>query len=216
MEERLSDWLTSQIELFDMREGYTPSPADRKARFYLERIAEELVKGRESFTRHSFEVLEGALRNEPEITEGEIDRVLTTRALSEMSGMVKRIVSLSKLDPVRVPSEQTSVYVREAARTYAYGLFQASAAISRAALEQAIKEVLGFQGTGKSIWFQNLLKKLKKAGLLEEGIVDQIGQTAEKANRVIHESPTDGSGAFEILYESRALIVQVYSAWGKP
>ncbi|HEV2462242.1 MAG TPA: hypothetical protein VGT04_00425 [Acidobacteriaceae bacterium] len=170
-----------------------------------------MIKGRESFTCQSFDVLEKALRDEPEITEGEIDRVLTTRALSEMSGMVKRIVSLSKLDPVRVPSEQTSVYVREAARTYAHGLFQASAAISRAALEQAIKEVLGLQG-GKSIWFQNLLKRLKQTGSVEVGIIEEIGKTAEKANRVIHERPTDGQGAFEILFESRALIVQVYSA----
>jgi hypothetical protein len=45
--------------------------------------------------------------------------------------------------------------------------------------------------------------------LLEEGIIDEIGKTAEKANRVTHESPTDASGAYEILCESRGLIVQV-------
>lgn len=211
MDERLSDWLTSQSALFDVREGYTPSPEDREAQFYLERIAEELIEGREAFTSECFEVLESALRNQPEILEGEIDRILTTRALSGIRGMVTRVVSLSKLDPVRIPSDQTAVYVREAAKAYVYGLFQASAAISRAALEQAIKEVLSRQGTGESIWFQKLLKKLKETGALEEGIIDQIGKTAEKANRVIHEGPTDRSGAFEILFESRALIVQVYS-----
>ncbi len=45
--------------------------------------------------------------------------------------------------------------------------------------------------------------------MLEEGIIDEIGKTADKANRVMHKSPTDASGAYEILYESRGLIVQV-------
>lgn len=210
--ERLSEWLAGQIESFDTREGYRPSAADRESRFYLERIAEELIEGREAFTDGRFEVLERALRNEPEITEGEIDRVLTVRALSEMRGIVMRVANLSKLDRVKIPSDQTSQYVREAARSYFYGLYQASAAMSRVALEQALKESLGRQGIEDFISFKQLRKDAKKRKILD-GVTGPAACKIHKyASEVIHHRPADADGALAILVGSRGLIVQIYEA----
>ncbi|MGH9606071.1 MAG: hypothetical protein ACRD3N_10280 [Terracidiphilus sp.] len=212
MEQRLSEWLSAQIELFDMREGKTPSAADQEARFCLERIAEELVEGREAFTDPRFEVLERALRDESEITEGEIDRVLAGRVLLGVSGMVKRVVNLSKLDRTKIPSDQTERYVREAARSYLYGLYQASAAMSRVALEQSLKEVLGRQGTEDFIPFKRLRKEAERRGILDGVTGPAARKIAEDASEVIHRRPTDSAGALEILDGSRGLIVQVYEA----
>ena len=214
MDQRLSEWLTSQVELFDMREGNAISPRDREALFFLERIAEELVEGREAFTDERFEVLEKALRNVPEIAEGEIDRVLSTRMLLEVRGMVSRVTNLSKLERVRIPSDQTAKYVREAARSYIYGFYQGSAAMSRVALEQALKEVLGRQGIEDFVSFKSLRKEAKKSGILDEMTSRAVQDLSNDASAVIHHRPTDASGSLEILVRSRGLIVQVLTASG--
>lgn len=210
MEKRLSEWLSAQIDLFDTREGNTRFAGDRQARFYLERIAEELIEGREAFTDERLEVLERALRNEPEITEGEIDRVLTSRALAEIGAMTRRIVDLSKLQSVRIPSRQTATYVREAARSYFYGLFQASVVMSRAALEQALKEVLGFQDTEDFIPFKELRKNASKKGILDDVTGEATKDFFREASAVTHHKPTDSEKALGILDRSRALIEQIY------
>lgn len=210
MEPRLSDWLATQIELFDMREGDRPSAADREARFYLERVAEELIEGRESFTNEYFEILEHALRNEPEITEGEIDRVLTSSVLSGVRGMVIRVTNLSKLERVSIPSEQTAKYIKEAARSYIYGLYQGSAAMSRVALEQALKEMLGLQGIEDFIPFKKLRKEAFEKKILDDKTCQAASDIANDASKVIHHRPTDAAGSLAILDGSRGLIVQIY------
>ncbi len=212
MEERLSEWLTSQIELFDTREGNTPSAADREARFYLQRIAEKLIEGREAFTSERFAVLDQAFRNEPEITEGEIDRVLTIRALGGISSMIRRIASLSKLQSVKIPSRQTATYVREATRSYVNSLFQASVVMSRAALEQALKEVLDLQGIEDFIPFKELCKEASKKKILDDVTGPATKDFFREASAVTHHKPTDSKTTLRILDHSRALIVQIYGA----
>ncbi len=212
MEQRLSEWLSLQVDLFDRREGNSPSEADRRARFYLERIAEELIEGRERFTDERFEVLEHALRNEPEIAESEIDRALIVALLSEMRQMVERVTNLSKLERVNIPSEQTARYVEEAARSYIHGLYQSSAAMSRVALEQALKEALGRQGVEDFSPFKRLKKEAKEKGILNEVTGAAAGDIAKLASQVIHHRPTDSEGSLKILDGSRGLIVQIYQA----
>ncbi len=224
MEERLSEWLSGQISLFDKGAESIPSSEEQKARYVLQRIAEELIEAREAFTegelehalrkvteRH-FEPLEHILRDEPEIVESEIDRLLTTRVLSDMRNVVDRVVNLSKLPPAKIASDQTAKYVREAARAYFWGLFQASAAMSRVALEQALKEVLGRQGIEDYVSFKTLRKEAERKGILDPVTGPAACQIAKDANRVIHHRPTDPNSALEILARSRGLIVQIYAA----
>jgi len=224
MEERLSEWLTSQIDLFDTREGNTRRADESVARNILQRIAEEQVEGRvafidgslerllRKFTGEYSEPLEQMLRNEPEIGEAEIDRVLTTRALEGMREAVERVLHLQKLDLVRIPSNQTAKYVREAARSYIYGLFQCSAAMSRIGLEQALKEALGRQGTEDFVKFRELRKEAEQKGILDRVTGPAASKVAKDANDVIHHRLTDANGALDILTNSRGLIVRIYAA----
>ena len=69
------------------------------------------------------------------------------------SASVKRLMKLSRLEALRLPSKVTNGYLREAVRTYIFGFPQASIALSRAALEQALKENLGHQLSGE---FRNM------------------------------------------------------------
>lgn len=214
MEQRLSDFLWNQIALYDMDGVRRPSAEDQEARFYLERIAEEIIAAREGFTDEKFAILEKALRDDAEITECEIDRVLTCRALEKIPEMVTRLTQVSKLTALRIPSVQTAIYIREAARTYFYGFMQSSTAMSRAALEQALKEQLALQGTGTFIDFQDLVGEATKWNILGTNMARAVRDTAKKADRVLHEVPTDEGGAFEVLSEVRALLQKIYDSEG--
>jgi len=74
-------------------------------------------------------------------------------------GYVSRIMQLSRLEGTMIPSDITNGYMREAARTYIYGLPLATVALSRAALEQALKEKLGKQLPASSSLFKTCSKK---------------------------------------------------------
>jgi hypothetical protein len=128
--------------------------------------------------------------------------------------MVKRLTKMSKLNALRNPSVQSAIYIQEAARTYIYGFMQSSTAMSRAALEQALKEQLAHQGTGAFIDFQALVDKAKKWNILGKNMARAVRESAKKADRVLHEAPTDESGAFEVLCDVRALLQKIYDSEG--
>src|ERR1035441_1125494 len=92
----------------------------------------------------------------------------TRRILDEVSGMVRRIIKLSRLDAPKQPSNATSIYVQEAARAYIYGLAQTSVAMGRAALEQSLKEQLARQGKGDFITFQELVDEAVKWKIIDK------------------------------------------------
>jgi len=217
MEQRLSEFLLNQVESYEMDGANRPSKQDRAARIVLGEIAEQLIEARESFSNERFSILdieldlEKALLNEPEINEIEIDRVLSCRSLENVSAMVKRVILLSKLDGVHTPSNQTAVYIREAARTYIYGFMQASAAMSRAAVEQALKEKMGLQGNRDHITFKELVKKAKKMNILDQSAADQaLDHVAYKANDVLHNGPADDRITLSILDAARGVLRHIY------
>jgi hypothetical protein len=123
---------------------------------------------------------------------------------------------MSKLTALRIPSGQTGVYIREAVRTYVYGFMQASAAMSRAALEQALKERLALQGTGTYIEFKRLVALAKEKKILDDKTAPAVRDTAKKANSVLHAEPIGEDGAFDVLIEVRGLLQQIYDAPGGP
>jgi hypothetical protein len=223
MEPRLSEFLLEQVDLFG-RDGIgLPSKHDLTMISYLEKIAKRLIEFRESFTDGEFFLLdlgsdldrldlEKGLQNDPELFEIEIDRVLSRQILESVPAIVKRFTQMSKLNALRIPSDQTGVYIREAARTYAYGFMQASAAMSRAALEQALKERLEYQGKRIFIEFKDLIKEARSLNILDDKTERAVRDTAKKANSVLHAKPIGESDAFDVLIEARGLIQQIYDA----
>ncbi|HEY1903733.1 MAG TPA: DUF4145 domain-containing protein [Terracidiphilus sp.] len=227
MEQRLSDFLLEKVDLYGTDGSSLPSKHDRTITFYLEKIAKGLIGSREAFTDKEFSLfdsgsdlgpldLEKGIQNDPETFEIEIDRVLSRQVLESVPAIVKRFARMSKLGALRVPSEQTGAYIREAARTYAYGFMQASAAMSRAALEQALKERLGCQGKDTFIPFQKLVNEARKRNILDDRTAPAMRDTAKKANSVLHAKPIGENDAFDVLIEARGLIQQIYDAHDTP
>jgi hypothetical protein len=82
--------------------------------------------------------------------------------LIEASDFAVRIPMVGRCDSInaavaaegsRVPSKTTNTYLQGAVRTYVFGFPQASLALSRAALEQALKENLARQLSADFIKF---------------------------------------------------------------
>jgi len=97
------------------------------------------------------------LADTAEIIEDLLDERFTRDVINAVAGYVKRTLELSRLEAARIPSTLTNGYLREASRTYIFGLPHASVALCRAALEQALKENLRYQATGTFVEFNTLL-----------------------------------------------------------
>ena len=92
---------------------------------------------------------------------------------------------------------------------------QASVALCRAALEQALKESLGLQLTGAFISFQELLKDARKWNVLDDAMEDMARDVANAGDEVMHEKPTDLRMAGEVLTKVRGLLQHIYSVEGR-
>ena len=191
-----------------------PSDEDRKMVELFRGITKQIVASREGFTGEGLDAIEGLVKKSPDSISGQLDDFITRLLLEDVPGMVRRVIKLSRLEATTHPSITTAVYVQEAVRMYIYGFTQASVAISRAALEQALKERLGRQGDGSFIPFQDLVEEAKRWNILDATTARQVRDTAKKADRVLHERPTDQEGAWEILIEVRGLLQEIYSTTG--
>ncbi len=211
----LSQECISYIDSLDKsyEEDY-PSPEDKVTTVLFKTITKTILMSREAFLGEGPEVVENFVKASPDFAADQLDDFITRIVLQDVQGMVKRIMQLSHLEALFKPSKNTAKYIREATRLYIYGFSQACAAISRAALEQALKEKLGHQGSGEFLKFQDLLKEAKKWNIVDENTERQIRDTANKADLVLHEKPTDLEGAFEVLIAVRGLLQLLYSTKG--
>ena len=132
-----------------------------------------------------------------------------------MPGYVKRTLQLSRLNSINFPSKTTNGYLQEAVRTYILGLPQASVALSRAAMEQALKENLGRQLSGDFITFQKLLEEARKWNILDRTMELCARDIANAGDSVMHEKPTTIPQALEVLAKLRGLLQHIYSAEGQ-
>ena len=124
------------------------------------------------------------------------------------------MMQLLRLEGSRLPSKTTNAYLQEAVRTYIFGFPQASVALSRAALEQALKESLALQLSGVFISFQELLKEAGKWNILDGATEDMARDVANAGDEVMHERPSDLRRAAEVLAKVRGLLQHIYSVEG--
>ena len=173
-------------------------------------IVQDLIASREAFTGSNLAVIETLVRNDRSLFEYLVDDRLTRDLLYSIPSYVKRILSLSRLESGTLPSQTTNVYLREAVRTYVFGLSQASIALSRAALEQSLKDGLGYQSTKTYVPMKDLLEEAEGAGVLDELNRRVAREIAAAANDVLHEKPSDDSKAYEVLVLLRGVLQHVY------
>lgn len=111
---------------------------------------------------------------------------------------------------IQLPSNVTNGYLREAVNTYTLGLPQASVARSRAPLEQALKEGIGYKFS-TFIKMNNLLDEAESADVIDNAHRYLARQIADAADDVLYEKPTTLSKSLDVLTRLRGILQFIYS-----
>lgn len=182
-----------------------------RAREVLDFIVDHLVAARENITDNKWEILDKCVDNARDMVEELLDDRFTRDVINEVPGYVTRILDLSQLKCTTLPSKATNGYLREAVRTYVLGLPQASVALSRAALEQALKEGMGYQSSKSFVRMNDLLEEAETAGVIDNAYRQLARDVATAADDVLHEKPTTLSNARDVLIKMRGILQFIYS-----
>lgn len=196
----------------DLRaEGYTAKEIvlDRKR---VQVFVQYVLASREAFTDKSRNKLEALVSAVPKLVCEWLDEHYTRELIHQVEGYVSRTMEVPSMDVERTPSKVTDTYLREATRTYILGLPQASVALCRAALEQTLKESLGYQSSGAFITFQKLVDDAVRWNLFSEGTAKLVRKLAKEGDDVLHEKPTTPDRAKDVLATTRSVIRRIYSA----
>jgi len=176
-------------------------------------IVDDLIKTRETIAESKLDLLEELVKADRELIEGFLDDRFTRDVVGEVSGYVRRTLELSRLKATELPSNVTNGYLREAAHTYILGLPQASVALSRAALEQALKEGMGYQSLSSRTFvaMKDLLVEAVSADVIDDAHRDLASEVARAADDVLHQKPTTLSKALDVLTQMRGVLQYIYS-----
>lgn len=211
-----SEQILSYIDTLDWELDHDLRPEERteneKARKVISVIVDELISSREAITDNKLAGVEKLMDTAPELINDFLDERFTRNVVNAVSGYVKRTMQLSRLESGRLPSHLTNGYLREAVRTYILGLPQASVALSRAAMEQALKENLGHQGTRTFVEMRELLDEAEGAQIIDGTIRKMCRKIADEADDVLHERPTSLANAYEVLVILRGVLQHIYTA----
>lgn len=212
----LSDQLAGYIDVLDSEDDREGSPDAQKERAkgkrMIDLIVTDIIRSREALTNSRLKSLELLVQTSPELIENFLNDKFAREAVDAVPGYVQRTMQLSRMEATRVPSHVTNSYLQEAARTFVFGFAQASIALSRAALEQAIRENLGYQGTGKFVTFQELIDEALKWRILDKLTARMARDLAKIGDGVLHEKPANLTQARDALDKLRGILQHIYSA----
>jgi Domain of unknown function (DUF4145) len=214
-ESTMSEYVQDYINTLEWESDRDVLPENRaenqRARKTIEVIVDDIISSRETLTDNKLAGIEKLVIAAPELVNDFLDERFTRDLIDAVSGYVRRTMRLSRLEGSRTPSQVTNGYLREAVRTYVMGLPQASVALSRAALEQALKENLGYQGTGTFVEMNNLLEEAEGAQVIDKTIRRLARRIADEADDVLHERPTSLDKAYDVLVMLRGVLQHVYN-----
>jgi len=182
----------------------------KKKRRFVDFVVQTIVESREIITDSNLKVIEKLVEAAPETIADLLDDYFTRQVIDAVPGYVRRTLQLSRLEAEEPPSQVTNGYLREAVRTYILGLPQACVALSRAALEQALKEKMAYRPSRGRLEMKQLLDEAETAGVLNVDVRKIAEGITKKGNQVLHEKPTTLAEAFDVLKQLRGVILHLY------
>ena len=152
------------------------------------------------------------------LLESVFDTSFCYNLVKRVPGMVSRALRLEPLVVSDPPQRHVNLYLREATRAYLLGLFMASVALSRSALEQALEEKVpkGLQTDSKEEKLKKLIKAAELSKLLKGDLLCLADGARKSANKVVHGETCSESKAFDILIKTREVVRSLYSRSNNP
>ena len=131
---RLSEEVQTYIDVLKNEGDRGKSPEQRREDWKLNKIVEimidDIIRSRETITDSKLKRLETLIETSRDLVEDFLDDRFTVEAVDGVQSSVKRLMKLSRLEAMRLPSTVTNGYLREAVRTYIFGFPQASIALA--------------------------------------------------------------------------------------
>lgn len=172
-------------------------------------IAERVKISRQEFSDDSIPALNEISSRSPGLFEGDLDRLYVREVVVAVPGYVSRTLQLSGLARGRRPKNVVSKYLAEAVRCYIFGFPLASIALSRAVLEQAVKECIIGQPEGASL--KDKIDQVVDEQSLDHATGKMAKDVATAGNNVLHEKPVSLTEAFDVLVKVRGFLEVLYA-----
>ncbi len=140
-----------------------------------------------------------------------LDQFYSKELLSAVPGFVERTQGLQVLTFGGLSDPASLSYLREAATCYIHGLFQATAALARSAMELRLRErvrVLAGQQVAVELELKPLLDRYGEK-ILSKELMNAAHIVRITGNRVLHERAISSHEALKVLEAARSVILQL-------
>jgi hypothetical protein len=170
----------------------------------FDRIVQDLITQHETFMTSP--PLDHSLDSEK--LAGRYDENYCRSLLADVPDIVARTLRLKEVNLTAVPKGELWTYIREASRTYAMGFFTASVALSRSALEAAVRPRAA-RYLGATAADEMELKELIDRGqIADKRVRDLAHRVRTTGNRVLHgNKPATAEETLTVIEAVREVVV---------
>lgn len=187
---------------------------DANFRRYFKELTREILGAVESIKAPSklkFSSIEEMPSPFREYEELQIDEAYTRDMLERIPKMVRRTLRLSTMPRSdRPPSKETNLYLREATRSYVFGFWQASIALSRAAVEAALKEKVDRSFLSGCDNLKEIIRAAERTRVLDNAAAELAYHVSNRGNESLHGNPHSEDVAWATLTGARGVLGYIY------
>ncbi len=144
-----------------------------------------------------------------------IDLILTRHLLAQIDEMSSRLRETPSILLKKTPPGEWRTYLMEATRCYLYGLFQACAILSRAALHAALLARLEARGQrivpATKEEFAHVIRLASEVGILKPEDIPKANQVRESGGNAAHGQTVSQGQAKASLVKVRQLMERLYA-----
>ena len=203
----LSDHLRWLIEDADAEQ----LAEDAEATIVVEKLIRAATTSLEGFTSATADHLVEFWLKNPDHWRWAIDDHYSRRSVKEVPNIVRRFLKLTPALVGRIPNSEVSTYLREATQCFLYGFFQSTTALSRAALEAGVNELLQRRlGAIPNADLVDKLKQLDRFGILTSEASNDAHTVRKAGAVVLHKATVSESQALDSLIRTRKTLAVLY------
>jgi hypothetical protein len=203
----LSDHLTEVIDDSDLQEGLE----EKNVRATVENLVRVAMSSLEGFAPSAAKQLLSFWQAYPSHWRWAIDDYYARQGVKDVPQIAQRFLRLSPVLVGRVPSDEVGVYLREATQTFIHGFFQASTALSRAALEAGINECLRLKfGSVPNVDLVAKIDQLERFKAIRADVAREAHMVRKAGGTVLHRSPAPEKLAYQTLLKARRILMELY------
>lgn len=193
----------------DLREA---DPAAVESERLMKIVRSALLESLETVSSEDNEGLCAWLRDYPDACADMLDDHISKLLVGSVPEMVRRLLRFQPIVGSKVADKVVNVYLSEAMRSYLYGHFQAAVALSRAALEQALRATVPY-ALAQGWTLDALIDAAGRFRVLDPAQLQMATEVQHAGNRVLHGTACDDKEAFDILVKGRGVVEALF---GKP